>query len=79
MQTTGAGKMTTREMLEQFASMGALSFIITTTLLGVMGVMGILNIISTDSYKDGQIDAINGNIKYHLVTQPDSTVAWEEK
>lgn len=29
-------------------------------------------------YKQGQIDAINGNIKYHKVTHKDSTVTWEE-
>lgn len=29
-------------------------------------------------YRDGQIDALTGNIKYELVTQPDSTRTWEE-
>ena len=28
-------------------------------------------------YKQGQIDYANGNIKYHLVTRP-STTLWEE-
>ena len=30
----------------------------------------------SENYKQGQIDALTGNIKYELVTQPDST--WEE-
>ena len=30
------------------------------------------------SYKQGQIDAINGIIKYELVTQPDSTKVWTD-
>lgn len=29
-------------------------------------------------YKHGQIDALTGNIKYELVTQPDSTKTWEK-
>lgn len=30
------------------------------------------------SYKQGQIDALIGKVKYELVTQPDSTRTWEE-
>ena len=30
-------------------------------------------------YKQGQIDAINGNLKYELITQPDGTTKWEKK
>jgi len=30
-------------------------------------------------YRSGQIDALTGNIKYQLVTKPDSTKVWEEK
>ena len=29
-------------------------------------------------YEKGQIDALTGNIKYELLTQPDSTRTWEE-
>ena len=29
-----------------------------------------------DGYKKGQIDAINGNIKYELVTNPDKSTKW---
>jgi len=31
------------------------------------------------TYKDGQIDAINGNIKYELVKRSDGTTKWEYK
>jgi hypothetical protein len=29
------------------------------------------------TYKDGQIDALTGKVKYELVTHPDSTKTWE--
>ena len=29
-------------------------------------------------YKKGQIDAQTGKVKYHLVTEPDSTRTWQE-
>ena len=35
--------------------------------------------INEYSYKQGQIDAINGKIKYELVKQPDGTTEWKEK
>lgn len=31
------------------------------------------------TYRDGQIDAINGVIKYELVKQPDNTTKWIRK
>lgn len=31
-----------------------------------------------DGYKDGQIDALTGKVKYHLVVNPDSTREWKE-
>lgn len=31
-----------------------------------------------DPYKQGQVDALTGNIKYELVTQDDSTRVWKE-
>lgn len=34
-------------------------------------------IISNIEYKNGQVDAINGQIKYELVNHPDSTKTWE--
>ena len=30
-------------------------------------------------YRQGQIDALNGQIKYELKTNPDSTVTWHKK
>lgn len=30
-------------------------------------------------YKQGQIDALSGKVKYKLVVYPDSTRTWEEK
>ena len=31
-----------------------------------------------NEYKDGQVDALTGNIKYELTEHPDSTKTWEE-
>ncbi len=31
-----------------------------------------------DPYKQGQVDALTGNVKYELVTQDDSTIVWKE-
>ncbi len=31
-----------------------------------------------DPYKQGQVDALTGNVKYELVTQDDSTRVWKE-
>ena len=30
-------------------------------------------------YKQGQIDAIQGDVKYHLVDQPDGSRAWKRR
>ncbi len=30
------------------------------------------------SYKQGQIDVLTNNVKYELVTKPDSTRTWEK-
>lgn len=30
-------------------------------------------------YRQGQIDALTGNVKYELVTKPDKTVVWDRK
>jgi hypothetical protein len=37
----------------------------------------VLILISPDWYKQGQIDALTGKVKYHLVIQDDSTKTWE--
>ena len=39
---------------------------------------GAFYLLIDKSYQDGQVDAINGVIKYELVTQPDSTRIWEK-
>lgn len=36
-------------------------------------------IVMDKAYKQGQIDALTGNIKYHLVAMPDSTKQWEKR
>lgn len=33
----------------------------------------------TVTYKQGQIDAVNGKINYELVKQPDGTSTWKRK
>jgi len=42
-------------------------------------IVGYLLISDNSSYKQGQIDALTGNIKYELQIQPDSTIIWVEK
>jgi hypothetical protein len=37
----------------------------------------ISNIARGNSYKEGQIDALTGKIKYELVTNDDMTKTWE--
>ena len=38
----------------------------------------IINSWGDGEYKRGQIDALTGNQKYHLITNPDKTVEWKE-
>ena len=40
----------------------------------VFGVSGLLE----DHYKEGQVDALTGNARYHLVTNELNEVSWEE-
>jgi len=48
------------------------------TFVGTICIMIIVCLIIGDTkYKKGQIDALNGQIKYELVTHPDSTRTWE--
>ena len=37
----------------------------------------LFNMTYIDGYRQGQIDALTGKAKYHLVTLPDSTRVWE--
>ena len=41
--------------------------------------LGFAQSCADETYKDGQVDAINGKIRYELVVHPDSTRTWEEK
>jgi hypothetical protein len=45
-----------------------------------LGIIALVLLSREDaSYKQGQIDALTGKVKYELVTKPDSTKSWEEK
>ena len=46
---------------------------ITGSLLGIL----ITILFFANDYKNGQIDALNGNVKYELITNQDSTRIWE--
>jgi len=44
---------------------------------GILGAVLMFSIcVAIAPYKQGQIDAINGKIKYELVVQPDKSVEW---
>ena len=43
-------------------------------LIGFGVFLGVL--VKLDDYKDGQVDAMTGNIKYKLQTNTDKTVEW---
>ena len=50
--------------------------------LGLIAILAILLFIIVHgnlSYKNGQIDALSGKVKYELQTQQDSTRIWVEK
>jgi hypothetical protein len=60
--------------MREYIGIFILSFIVG---LGVgMIFFKILLTIASEDYKGGQIDALTGNVKYHLVTMPDSTREW---
>lgn len=49
-------------------------------LMGVVigfNVCNLVNLLAGITYKDGQIDALIGNVKYQLVKQKDGTTEWE--
>lgn len=48
-------------------------------MLGLLAVIVFVVLFAAEmrGYEKGQIDAINGEIKYHLIEQPDQTVVWE--
>ena len=53
-------------------------FIAIMTLLIISGIF-VFQKEQEFSYKQGQIDCLNGKIKYELVKQPDGTTEWKEK
>ncbi len=46
-------------------------------LLFGMNLAKLLDFVTGITYKDGQVDAINGTIKYKLVVNKDKTSQWE--
>lgn len=52
-------------------------WIIPTSISSVVIALLLINMY-INNYKKGQIDAINGNIKYELVKNSDGTTSWEE-
>jgi hypothetical protein len=57
---------------------GAMAFGI--TMIIAMGAMITIQEISEGiGYKEGQIDAIQGKVKYQLTKQPDGSIIWTEK
>ena len=44
----------------------------------ILIIAGVMAIFFNNGYRTGQADALSGNIKYELVTQPDNSKTWEE-
>lgn len=57
--------------------------LILTVLFLTFGVGGMISELADTygetQYKQGQVDALTGNVKYELQTQKDSTTVWVEK
>ncbi len=49
-----------------------------TGIISLFTFVYINKIICENNYKQGQIDALTGHIKYELKTQPDRSVEWVE-
>ena len=54
---------------------GVVAIAIVAFLFGIL----LMAFIIGNGYRKGQIDAINGNIIYELVTQPNGEMKWEMK
>jgi len=52
--------------------------IVTGIIIGIM-IMFIIQTTSKNTYREGQIDAINGEIKYELKKQSDGEIRWIKK
>lgn len=57
--------------------------LILTIIFMISGMGGMMSEVSTmygeTQYKQGQIDALTGQVKYELETKKDSTTSWVEK
>jgi len=51
-------------------------FFVTIVIIAIGFIFGFA-LGSKDGYKMGQVDSINGKIKYELVIKPDKTSTWE--
>ena len=65
------GLSNTENMKEQYAK--AVTMIVFLTGLAV----GFVSIGKNIGHRQGQIDALTNNVRYKLVTMPDSTKVWE--
>jgi len=50
---------------------------LTITFIFICCIIAVIDIADGNEYKKGQIDALTGKIKYHLVVNSDSTKTWE--
>jgi hypothetical protein len=57
---------------------GLLTSFIVGVGIGIIAILVFLILIGK-TYKDGQVDALTGNIRYELITLPDSTKEWRGK
>lgn len=46
--------------------------------IGLIGIIIMLLIAERESYKEGQIDCMNGKVKYRLEKQKDNSIEWVE-
>ena len=56
-----------------------IGFIVIAVAIILLITIEILDDLEEHDYKQGQIDALSGEVKYKLVTNPDSTRTWIEK
>ena len=56
----------------------AVATIILMVVIAALGFGIGASLLGPHRYKQGQIDAINGIIKYELVVQPNGSMQWEE-
>ena len=52
--------------------------VVSGSLFGISIMVLIMSVNVKDAYKQGQIDVINGKIKYELVKQSNGSTEWEK-